>query len=522
MSGLIIEAGVYFLLFFTPFAFGGVEMWAMGVLQIVSGIVFTAWAFGDGVERGLLNTRSRHETDRKPRRLTLMWVAFGLFVLLVCLQILPLPPAVIRTLSPAGHELYSKALPGYAEGRGFDSSEMPQWLLAETQERIPGKVLEAPPLPQPEPSQAASAYPAHASAWRTISISPFLTRQSLTILLCYAGVFVATSGHFRTKERLSRLIGVAVLSGFAVSLFGFIQKLSWNGKLYWIREVGAVTPFGPFVNRNSYAAFAGTVLPVAVCIALWSLHQIREGRREALPQLLFFSFTAVTIAGGIFYSLSRGGMIEAALSVLVIAAFLLYFGRASFDLSLLGVLLLASAAFLVWLGPEQVIERAGTISQGQSTPTLAIRIVAWRQALDLVADNRVLGTGLGAFRFSFPRYEPPGRSWWTTAHNEYLELLCDTGVVGSVLILAGLAGYVIRVMRPSLFRGGSSRYAFTGVVAGIAGLLLHSVVSSNLQVPANGLMLVVLGAALHGLVVRQSSRRKKRATERSGRVEVSA
>ncbi len=507
MSGRIIEGGVYFLLLFTPFAFGGVEMWAAGILQIVAGIVFVAWALGEGAERGLLNARRRHGGEGVPQRLTVMWTAFGLFLLLVALQMLPLPPSLIRRLSPGVHDLYTRTLPGYAEGREFDSAELPSWLLTGTADRIPqgAGAAEAPPVPEASP--AASAYPARVSAWRTPSVYAFQTRQSLTILLCYAGLFIATAGHFHTKERLARLVGTAVLAGFAVSLFGIVQKLSWNGKLYWLREGEFINPFGPFVNRNSYAAFAGTVLPAAACIALGSLRQLKEGRKDAAARLLFFSFASVAIGGGIFLSLSRGGMIAAALSILVVAGFLIYFGRSLVELALLGVLLAAATGFLVWLGPEEVIERAETISQGQTTPSLALRMIAWERSLDLITDNPALGTGLGTFRFAFMRYAPPGRAWWTTAHNEYLELICDTGIAGGAIILMGLAAYLFRVLRPGLFRGRSGRYVYTGIVAGIAGLLLHSMVSSNVQVPANGVMLVVLGAALQSLVARQASRR---------------
>ena len=52
MSGVIIEAGICFLLIFTPFAFAGVEGWAIGVLQIVAGIVTATWALDRYRQRG--------------------------------------------------------------------------------------------------------------------------------------------------------------------------------------------------------------------------------------------------------------------------------------------------------------------------------------------------------------------------------------------------------------------------------------------------------------------------------------
>jgi O-antigen ligase/polysaccharide polymerase Wzy-like membrane protein len=506
VSGVLVEGGIYFLLLFTPFAFGGVEDWALGVLQGVAGVVFVAWAWGrshpDAARRASERVRSRADRDR----LLLLWVAIALFLLLVALQLTPLPPWMIRRLSPGVDALYAGTVPGYAQGRAPVASELPAWLVEAMGDRVPleassqGDVAVVPSLPAPEGDDTPS------SSWRTLSIYPFLTRQKLAFLLSLIGVFAAVTGHFNSRERLARLLGVAVFSGLAVSLFGILQKFSWNGKLYWIREGEYPGPFGPFVDRNTYAAFAGTILPIAVCATLKALGRIREGRRDALQGLLFNGFASVTMIGGIFYSLSRGGMISTSLSMLVIAGLLVYYGRQRSEMFLLGGILLAAAAFLIWIGPERILERVGTLSQGRSTPTLAVRIVAWRHATGLIADHLAVGTGLGTFSFAFMRYAPPGQAWWNIAHNEYVELLCDAGLAGGAIWLVGFVAWLHLVWRPAVFRGHARRYAYAGLVAGIAALLLHSAVTSNLQVPANAVVLVVLGGALMGLVARQVSR----------------
>jgi O-antigen ligase len=137
------------------------------------------------------------------------------------------------------------------------------------------------------------------------------------------------------------------------------------------------------------------------------------------------------------------------------------------------------------------------------------RLGTWKRSMSLIAGNPIVGTGLGTFGFAFMRSSPPGEEWWNTAHNEYIELICDTGLIGGALFLAGLIAFVAIIARPSVFRGRSERFQYMGMIAGIAGLLLHSAVSSNLQIPANGLLLSVLGAALTGLVPSQVSGRSR-------------
>ncbi len=135
-------------------------------------------------------------------------------------------------------------------------------------------------------------------------------------------------------------------------------------------------------------------------------------------------------------------------------------------------------------------------------PTLQYRFGAWQHALNLIREQPLLGTGLGTFRFAFMRYAPPGEGWWTTADNEYVELVCDTGLAGAAVFLVGLGAWLFLVARPGAFRGGTRLYVWIGIVSGMLGLLAHSAVSSNLQVPANGLTLTVLGGALLAVMER--------------------
>jgi len=506
VRGFIIEGGIYFLLLFTPLAFGGVESWALGVIQGITGLVFIAWAWGSGGSAGRNSPHSPIDSGRDKRRLRLVWIAIALFVILVCLQLTPLPPAVIQEISPRTYDLYSNTLPGFAEGNSAGPQALTTWILEKLAPRIP---FAADPKRESQvlhPPVEAATPAAGWTRWRTLSIYPFQTRQRLTLLLCLIALFASVTGHFVTRERMSRLLGVVVFSGLAVSLLGILQKFNWNGRLYWIREGDYVAPFGPFVDRNTYAAFAGTILPIAICLTFSALRQLSERRRDALPLLLFHGFASVTLAGGIFYSLSRGGMISTCLSLAIIAGLLVYYGRSRSELAALAGILVAAASFLLWIGPEKVIERVGTLSQGQSTPSLALRTEAWRHSIGLIADHLVVGTGFGTFAYSFMRYAPPGRSWWNIAHNEYIELICDTGLAGASVFLAGLAAWLLLIWRPGIFRGHRGRYEYSGIVAGVAALLLHSGVTSNLQIPANSLLLVVLGGALIGVVLRRESK----------------
>jgi hypothetical protein len=336
-----------------------------------------------------------------------------------------------------------------------------------------------------------------------------MTRERLTILLCLVGLFAAAAGHFRTREQLARLMGVAVASVTVVSILGIIQKLTWNGKLYWIREGDYQKIFGPFVNKNTYAGLAALVLPLAICLAFRALARYRAGDRNALPGVLLSSFAAIILCGGIFYSLSRGGMVAAALGAAVVSIFLLYYGRHGFELAFLAGLFLLAGIFLLWIGSEDVVERLETISEGPGAPSMEMRFTAWRESVRMIGKNWLLGTGLGTFRFAFMRYAPPGRAWWNNAANEFIEVFTDTGILGGLFALTGLAAFALMVMKPSHFHERSGRYTFAGLVAGIVALLFHSNITGDLHIPADALFAFILGAALLNHVRRHHASRPR-------------
>ncbi|MCZ6747246.1 MAG: O-antigen ligase family protein [Acidobacteria bacterium] len=499
----IIEGGIAFLLLFAPFAFGGVETWAQGVIQIVCGAVFVAWVWRYD-ELPPDRSSFRVPGVRLPT-LRGMWVVFGLFVALVIFQLIPLPASWVKSISPATHALYSRTLPGYAQGEAIAPATIPVWLASTSSTddlaAAPAAALKAGRIP----AALGGDRPASGPARRTLSVYSYQTRQNLALLLCYAGIFVVVVAYFRTRVRLQRLLDAVVAVAFLVTLFGILQKFSSNGLIFWVRAVPHTDFFGPFVNRNTYAAFAGTVLPVALGMFLAALNTWRRGNQDMLPRTLVYGFAAAILATGVGLSLSRGGMIAVSLSLMMLVVWLLLLGRRGPELGVLGVLVVAAGASLLWLRPGEIVARVETLSQGLSTPTFAMRVEAWKRALVMAGDYLLVGTGLGSFRFAFLGYAPPGKAWWTTAHNEYLEIVCDTGLLGGLLVGAGLVLYIRRVLRPWVLSGRTAPFTFAGLVSGLTGLLIHSAVSSNLQVPANSLLLVVLAASLVTLVTREEA-----------------
>jgi O-antigen ligase len=118
--------------------------------------------------------------------------------------------------------------------------------------------------------------------------------------------------------------------------------------------------------------------------------------------------------------------------------------------------------------------------------------------LKIVGDHPLLGTGLGTFSEAWKRYYPPGTAAvWHEAHNDYLQLLSETGAVGLVVFAAAFGIFAWRYLLPGVLTGRRREpYAVHGIVIGIAAAALHSVVDFPLQINACAVLFVVLSGLL--------------------------
>src|SRR5574337_1642003 len=223
----IIEKGIIFLLIFTPLAFGTVQPWAVSIMEIAAFLVFGAW---------LMNlARDDAGTVKIPAAL---YFAAAMICLIV-LQLAPLPRSVLCALSPSTTSLY---------------------------EQFSG------------PAAAVS---------KTISIHPEATRDELYKFLAYACIFIVIIHHYRRREQVTPLLRTVVLMGCFLAVFAVAQKLTWNGKLYWIYPVGIHSSrdyiWGPYINHNHFAGYMEMTIPVALGLLLHGSTKMSTRSRASFP-----------------------------------------------------------------------------------------------------------------------------------------------------------------------------------------------------------------------------------------------
>jgi O-antigen ligase len=316
-----------------------------------------------------------------------------------------------------------------------------------------------------------------------LTASRYYTRSDLQLLALYMSVVFLMSQAYSRTSHWRGFIWFLMSLGFFVSIFGILQHLTSNGKLYWFRTMrfGGL-PFGPYVNRNHFAGFAEMMIPVALVPLV-----LGKVRRERLFLVGLFALIPIV---ALVLSASRGGIIS--LAVQLVMLFLLLQVRRARGRNVMagGIVVLCAVMLVSWIGVQPVLNRfAPQNLEVNVAKRTAMRHDTWR----LFLDHPMVGTGLGTFEMVFPPYDSlyDGKVV-NHAHNDYLEAAAETGVIGGLCCAWFLGVVLINSMKGLAEPGGSfgAVLNLSGLIACV-GILVHSLVDFNLHIPANALLFFV-------------------------------
>ena len=314
------------------------------------------------------------------------------------------------------------------------------------------------------------------------------TSSALLLYVAYGLVCFLVVQTLTRTTHLRKLATAFTVYGFGVALFSGIQGASSTSKIYWLR-----TPrfggwiYGPYVNHNNYAGLMEMLAPIPL---VYAFSRYAHGRKRWLA-VSASAFMGATI----FLSGSRGGMTAFALEMAIFSWLLFRERTRNRVVLLLGGFLLVSLLSILWIGGSEVSARISTITKHQhSDLTSDIRFAIDGDSLRMFARRPVLGWGLGNFANVYPQF----RSFYTNlfvneAHNDYLQALTETGALGFGIVIWFLV-VVLQNARRKIRNWSSDVNGIVTVAAllGIAGMLVHSFVDFNLEVPANAMLFYIL------------------------------
>ncbi|HEV8385823.1 MAG TPA: O-antigen ligase family protein [Candidatus Acidoferrales bacterium] len=326
------------------------------------------------------------------------------------------------------------------------------------------------------------------------------TGELFVRLLVYGSAFAAARRVARDDRASQRLIFALLALGLAEAAYGLAQSLAgWQKILWYERVYYRESATGTFVNHNHFAGFLEMVIPFAVARAM-AATRTRAGERVAGKAALHLFAAAVLILAVIF-SQSRMGLIACVVSLVTLAVVLRLGSRrfapsATFGVGIILLLLIASAALMLWTGPEPVFERFAQLPAQQAPGAAGGRPAVWADTLRLIGERPLAGVGLGAFAAAYTKVQTVEvNARVDFAHNDYLQTAAELGLPAALLFWAMILALAARTARASWTSASLARRIIAlGATGALAALLLHSLTDFNLYIPANGLVFaVVLG-----------------------------
>jgi O-antigen ligase len=246
------------------------------------------------------------------------------------------------------------------------------------------------------------------------------------LLYCaYAMLCFLASQSLLRGSQARKIAVILAVYGCLVAVFALLQGVAPNGKLYWMRQprLGGWI-YGPYVNHNHYAGLMELLVPIPLVIALSQL--AHEKTRIAC------GIAAAVMAGTIFLSGSRGGMLAVFVELAVLGIVLSRQKKSRRIAIAAGAFAVVLVSLLVWLGGKELTTRVASISkEARGEISGGMRLSIDRDTVHMFRQRPILGWGLGTFPVVYPQF----RSFYTNffvneAHNDYLQLLSEMGLLG--------------------------------------------------------------------------------------------
>jgi len=448
MINKAIKLVLILLFIFTPIVFGSMELWACSLMELGILAIIVLWAIQNAV-RNTPAYRIGRECGIRNFKYEILFIS--IFLALILFQIIPLPPGVVKILSPKTYELrHSLAI------------SIPQFALRSPQFQI--------------------------------SFMPFVTKieflkwvtlSSLFLFLLYWG-FVGEG--FRG---MNHFVIAIFLIGVFESLYGMFEFFSGHQQILHLKGGPFVT--GTFINRNYFAGYLLMVIPLSMGF-LFYRESTKKGRfvnwRQRLSMLdgktVLITFGVMVMILGLLFSGSRMGILSLLLAFSLIS---LLFGdlRKGGKFSKASVLILGLGVLWgVWIGLDAVINRFFSVSEDFKS-----RWMIWANTFDILKDFPVLGSGLGTFGQIFPMYRSFHiRRFITHAENDFLQLASEVGLVGTGMLLILFVFLFFKAVSGirSLPNSEPRRHIGLGGLVGILALMFHSLVERNIQIPSNAFL----------------------------------
>lgn len=347
--------------------------------------------------------------------------------------------------------------------------------------------------------------------------------DSLELLVCFIFFFFLLGQIFSNRNEVLSALQAVTFGALLVSMYGILQAFGID----FSNRQDLSRVFSTFGHPNFLASYLVCTIPLTAGLFLGSHAKWKYyyGASIALQSIC------------LFLTLSRGAFISAIVAFVFFAIcyFKIIKGKETVALNrriwcwiFLALLTfsIVSIAIVQNLHKSQV-NRLTEMFSTSTDNTFWLRWLQWKGSIELIKKAPFLGNGIGTFSIGFPPNQPREFSRISTqrneflrhAHNEYLELWCEMGVFGPIVLLFVLVSAIHAGIRLIKFQNGEvPAFWILGILSGLFGLGFNMLFSVSFRFMVTPLIFWFYLGIIHGLM--QNRLAKKRVQHLNGKIYV--
>lgn len=425
------------ILILSPFPLGSNRPWAWSVLAAVSFVLLFIYLFQYG--RGKIRPPEITKEIKFVCFILCLWLLFQL------MQIIPLPLEIVQKISPLTIDV--------KQSLGINLNSLLAISIDKTN----------------------SGYEFIKSAW-------------------YAAIFALTIFLVQSRDRLRNVLMAIVVTGVVQAVIGltmaFLDQQFVRSSIdpnYFSQVTGT------FVNRNHFAGLMN--MSIAAAIGLLIAVGLREKRRihrdkhqhhwqsRMLDWRIYLVLYLCVMLVAMLFSQSQGALLSfSAMIIIVMCSTLIMKVELKSFYNNYKIPIIVVFLIVVFSSAELLVSKFTSLDT-----EVGARLQIWANTIKIVEDFWIAGVGTGNFQYIYPLYDDGSVTLKIHhAHNDFLELLAEQGVVGFSLLAIVILFWVKNILFVFLKSKSIKQNAYSiASLMAITGLLCHALVDFNFRIPSN-------------------------------------
>jgi O-antigen ligase len=305
-------------------------------------------------------------------------------------------------------------------------------------------------------------------------------------------MFFAVLNSAATKKDFDKIFNAVILLGSMIGMSTIIHRYS---QMYGTGGdvASPVVSYGPFFNRNNFAGYIVMIIPMALGYALDD---------APLSRRIVYGVAVGIMSLSLFLTYSRGGVLVFAVAILFFLLLSLSkdYLRQKSRINFLWIIVVF-CAIILFTEAKSALVRLSTLFHKETFMVLG-HGYPWKDGLIIWRDFPFFGTGLGTFADISSMYKTfPTQILFTYAHNDYLQLLLETGLAGFLVMTWFFCVYIITVLRMWFKRHDTYCICIvSGGLTSVVAMLVYSFLDFNLHIPASAFLFFIIMALVARLV----------------------